>query len=83
MDTDAPTQPDEDMKSSGHRPHQSRKSAIPLHTDVNYEKHGIERDTSVHDKAVHRDIRTNERDAVRAASETAETEDDNDGIHTQ
>jgi hypothetical protein len=80
MDTDAPTQPDEDMNSNqGTDPHQISKPAIPLHTDMNYENHGTERDTSVHDKAVHRDMTTTERDAARAASEKTETEDDNEG----
>jgi hypothetical protein len=78
-----PTQPEEDKTShQGTDSHQISKPVISLHTDVDYGKHGTKRDTSVHDKAVNRDITKTERDAARAASETTETEDENEGIPT-
>jgi hypothetical protein len=83
MVTDAPTQPNEDVNSQqGIDSQQNRKPAMALHIDVNYEMHGTERDTSVHDKAINRDMTKTERDAARAASETTETQDDNEGTPT-
>jgi hypothetical protein len=46
---------------------------------VNYELHGMERDTSVCDMDTNRDMTYTERDGARAASETTETEDDKEG----
>jgi hypothetical protein len=80
MDTEAPTKPKEDMNSQqGTDSQQNRKPTMALHTDVNYEVHRTERDTSVRDKAINRDITKTEQDAARAASETVETEDNNEG----
>jgi hypothetical protein len=61
---------------------QNRKPAMALHTDVNYELHGTEHDTSVRDMATNHDMTKTERDAARAASETTETKDDNEGTPT-